>query len=757
MIQLGGAPSSPTSTLRPAAWWKEASAVVGGLLALTLFMTYPLARLLTRGLPGDLGDPLLNTWTLAWVTSRLPYGLQGVWDAPILYPYRHTLAFSEHLTGIAVLTAPVQWLSHNPVLAYNAAFLGSYVLAGAGMYILGRWLTGRRDAAWLAALAFAFHPYRTVHVAHLQVLVWGWMPIALWSLHRYFASGTTRPRWLAVFALAFLLQGLSNGYFLFFLALAVAIVLLFELRRCEHRVRAMGHLVAVAVVIAVLLAPAAFAYDAVRREYGLRRARDEIVMYSADVASYLQTTAKLHWWGAWLPRAPGERELFPGVTIPVLAGLVLLRRRDATRNDPRRLASLYAVMAVTGFLLSLGPEPRAWGRPLLASGPYDWLLRSLPGLDGLRVPARAAVMVYLALVALAAMGVGRLLARLPPRGAATATVLLALAIMGEGYGQVRVAPFPASPSGQARRAYAWLREAPAGGVIELPLGDWDRGWLLERELRYQYATLVHGKPIVNGFSGYDSPLRRYLYESPALSIREIPAVVEALRAVGVRYVLLHLSDYDDPQYAMALYEAFRALAGPEPGAAGRDPGRDASQVLEVVTFGRVVVFRLADWKAPWPAGAFACARRLERREFTVSVSDAPSRIDRMLDGDINTRWLSGRPQVGDEWIDIAFERPQPLALVRLEMADASGGDYPRELVVEGRPEGEAGSGGPHAPVTLYRGRTLPLMLLGLLREPARAPIEIPLPPISLSGLRLRQTGHAQPWFWSVNELVLCAR
>ena len=47
------------------------------------------------------------------------------------------------------------------------------------MYLLARELTGRRDAAFLAGLIFAFSPMRALHVSHLQVLAWGWMPIAL--------------------------------------------------------------------------------------------------------------------------------------------------------------------------------------------------------------------------------------------------------------------------------------------------------------------------------------------------------------------------------------------------------------------------------------------------------------------------------------------------------------------------------------------------------------------------------------------------
>ena len=100
----------------------EATCVIAGFVVLTLFMTYPLVHHLTDSLPGDLGDPLLNAWILAWDSERLLHGLQGFWDAPFFYPYARTLTYSEHLLGIAILVAPIQWLSDNLVLTYNPGF-----------------------------------------------------------------------------------------------------------------------------------------------------------------------------------------------------------------------------------------------------------------------------------------------------------------------------------------------------------------------------------------------------------------------------------------------------------------------------------------------------------------------------------------------------------------------------------------------------------------------------------------------------------
>ena len=69
------------------------------------------------------------------------------------------------MIGVAIFTAPLQWLSANPILVYNVAFIASFVQAGAGMYVLARELTGRRDAALIAALAYAFAPMRVAQFA----------------------------------------------------------------------------------------------------------------------------------------------------------------------------------------------------------------------------------------------------------------------------------------------------------------------------------------------------------------------------------------------------------------------------------------------------------------------------------------------------------------------------------------------------------------------------------------------------------------
>ncbi|MBI4476180.1 MAG: hypothetical protein HY654_03345, partial [Acidobacteria bacterium] len=128
--------------------------------AATVVMTWPVARGLTRDLPNDLGDPLLNCWILSWVADHLLQALRGdvtalgrVWHANIFYPEPYALAYSEHLAAQAIQILPVYAVTWNPILCYNLLFLSTFILSGLGMFLLVRALTADAVAA-LAAGAF---------------------------------------------------------------------------------------------------------------------------------------------------------------------------------------------------------------------------------------------------------------------------------------------------------------------------------------------------------------------------------------------------------------------------------------------------------------------------------------------------------------------------------------------------------------------------------------------------------------------------
>ena len=732
--------------MRAKAW--EAALVLFAFAGLTLIATFPLVLHLGRALPGDLGDPLFTSWLLGWDADRLRHGLHAFWDAPIFFPSRNTIAFAEHLLGIAVPIAPIIWLTGNPILAYDVAFLLTYVIAGAGMYLLAVELTGRRDAAFLAGLMFAFSPLRALHVSHLQVLAWGWMPIALWGLHGFLApltgsadtlkgSAYTRRSIfsLEVFVAAFTTQAFSNSYFLYYLAIAAAFVVVYELTArpasTADRLRALGALAVASAIILMCVGAVAWAYVSVRRQYGFRRPYDDWTMFSANVRSYVSAPATVRLWATWLhgDEFP-ERQLFPGLVTLIASAAALW-----PGPGRRRTAILYGALAATAILLSLGPEPAAWSYRVLPSGPYLWLARMVPGMDGMRVPARLGVVVLMALSVLAALGLARVLARLRPHARIVTVVLVGAVVFAEGWAvPLRMAPVDARGRPGDRGAYRWLAQQPQGAAIELPILE----WAIAPTLTYQYATLSHGHPIVNGYSGYGSPLQEFLggAASPLNDLDRVEDALDLLRAVGVRYVLVHPGDYADPNVGADTAAAIRA----HPRLASEEFRSDA-----------VVAFRLGDGDARHAdPSATPAGRRLRATDFHADASDAEDRLPLAFDGDGDTRWLTGRPQNGDEWIRIAFDRTRDVSAIELQTAARSFGDYPRELLVES-------AGGDGASRVLYQGPMLVPYGRTLAQGGPQPILVVSLPANRTRTLTIRQTGHARRWFWSIHELAILER
>lgn len=97
--------------------------VLRALLLFTILwagVTYPQVLRMHAGV-NDAGDPLLNTWALAWVAHQLPFAPAHVFDGNIFHPERRTLAYSETLLAPAIVGAPLLWLGTGPILVYNPA------------------------------------------------------------------------------------------------------------------------------------------------------------------------------------------------------------------------------------------------------------------------------------------------------------------------------------------------------------------------------------------------------------------------------------------------------------------------------------------------------------------------------------------------------------------------------------------------------------------------------------------------------------
>ena len=156
-------------------------------------------------MPHDLGDPLLTTWFVWWSGSQAVPLTAAWWNAPFFFPAAGVFGLSEHLLGLAPITAPIIALTGQPLIGHNVAFIATFVLSALGAHFLAYTLTRRHDVSIVAAVAFAFAPYRLPQAPHIQVLASFWTPVCLGALHRY--DQTANGRWAAAAAAAWVLQG----------------------------------------------------------------------------------------------------------------------------------------------------------------------------------------------------------------------------------------------------------------------------------------------------------------------------------------------------------------------------------------------------------------------------------------------------------------------------------------------------------------------------------------------------------------------
>ncbi len=482
-------------------------AILNFFLLLTGYLTWPLPVRMGDGLNTN-PDALLNLWALAWNYHILPADWPSYFDANIFFPRQDTLAYSEHLFGVALVAAPAYLLTGNVVFAYNFAVFLSFLLSGIGMYLLAKELTGNRWAGLAAGVVYAGAPYRFLQLLHVQLLSYHWFPFTFLFLYRFLRNG--RPRQIIAAAVFAILQILSCNYYAMYLALALAlfaIVVLLNARLFIDRRKLL--LMAVgAAVVALSALPFFLPYERNRVEQGYYRRYEDVLQFSAEPLDYLRPSSsnKVFHVG-YLPRQlRSEKALFPGFLVMGLGAVGFFASRGKKTADPskeerlhRVIRGFFFVLMISGFVLSLGPRLEIGETTIFL--PYEVLYRNVPGFQGLRVPARVTVLFLLGLAVLAGWGMTWLLEKTSRwrsgwQHGLGAALVLALVFEYQTYSLARFLP----PAPTIPPVYQWLATQPGEfGVLELPIHE---GEDITRESIYMYNSTAHWKHLANGFSGW---------------------------------------------------------------------------------------------------------------------------------------------------------------------------------------------------------------------------------------------------------------
>ena len=501
-------------------------------IGLAVLLRFPVLRNLRTSVPEDVGDPLLQTWQLAWGAHALTSSPADPWDANTFWPLERSLAFSDALLGYAPLGVLFGEGAQAGLVRYNVLFLLSYALAFTGAYALARQLGASRLASGAAGIGFAYAPWHFAQEGHLHVISAGGIPLALALLargHGYGRAGPVRPGLIVAgwavatwqVTLGFAL-GLQLAYLLLVLGVAFGGCWLLARRRATAQpltrslvLANLGGGLLFAGVSLLLARP----YLQVAQDHpGAARTLGDLELFSPPFRSYLTAPEDSWLWGelhAGLRDGlsfPPEMTLAVGGMLVVLAVTGLLSRGWPLR---RRLA----IAGGVGVLLVLGTGVQGpWGGRFT----YLPLFEHAPGFDGIRTPGRLVVPATLGLALLAAAGTDLLRTAARSNAAAGRGIgALALAlVLVESLGTTPVPEAPGLP--------AALRDAQ-GPLLVLPSDGFHDNWAM-------YWSSAGLYPIVNGNSGFTPAF----LEGIRQGTQSFPdaASVELLQQVGVRQVVL---------------------------------------------------------------------------------------------------------------------------------------------------------------------------------------------------------------------------
>ena len=527
--------NSPLLPVSPAPPHKRDGLALALFAALTLVMTNPLVLHLATAVE-DKQDALLNTWIIAWVGHALVTDPLHLFDTNIFYPYTNTLAFSEVLLPQGLLALPINLAFDNTVLGYNLVLLFSFFLAAYAMYLFVFDLTRHRGAALVAGTIFAFNPYNLGNLAQVQLLSFGWLPLALVFLRRTLGDSRFKIRDSFLFALFFALQSLASIYYAFLSGIAVAVYVIWffvtnRSLRFTFYVSRLTRLAFSAIIIAILVIPILLPYLQVQRELGFQRSVADNEQFSAMLKLYAEVSSQNVIYGNLLaPRPPIMAggypldNLFPGIIAIVLAIFAIVAAKH-------REKWFFFFLLIFAFLLSLGP--RLFIAPSLGTDitlPYRWLYDAVPLTHALRAPVRFDALVMLALAILAGMGVSRFTIY-----DLRFTILL-IPLIALEYLALPAANVTPVPTADAIPPYVrWLAKQPHGTILELPMLASAPDKPLD--LTTQYLSTYHWQNTPDGYSGFNPPRRGEI----AYEMQFFPdeRSIALLRALDVRYVISH--------------------------------------------------------------------------------------------------------------------------------------------------------------------------------------------------------------------------
>ena len=459
-----------------------------------------------------------------------------------------------------------------PVAAYNLVLLSGYVLSGASMYLLARYLGCTRLVSTWAGMVFVVFPWHLVRTPHASLTHLEGLPLLFVAL----VAAMRRPTLVRFGLVGLVTLGcwLIAGYIgsmAFVAACAFAIVVAFSMPWRRGALVAGGSIGA--ALGATLFVGFLSLLSGVGRGAGLHRVASDLAAYGLRPLELVVPAAgnlvgghwlRTFWEGRQHSSNPTETTNYLGLlTIALAVGWVVfaIRRRGLLGSRLGAVSAGLVAVFVAALAVALPSPVDVFGLSVPTPSRLVWAI-----IPAIRVPSRWVALAGTALVPLAALGLQAAWSGLTRRGRTQLATAVVAGAMVASF--LELAVNPARPRFRATvpPEYVSLQTAPAGIVAEYPLGfDPD-------ELFWQR---IYDRPFLGGVPegtpGQADDARRALVD-PAT-----PGTAAQLAFLGVTAMVTHPDTLD---YVSGTPYAPRESWGPGYALISRAP--DGTSVWKVV-------------------------------------------------------------------------------------------------------------------------------------------------------------------------------
>jgi hypothetical protein len=354
-------------------------------------------------------------------------------------------------------------------------------------------------------------------------------------------------------------------------------------------------------------------------------------------------------------------------------------------------------------------------------GPYIILYKYFPGFDGIRVASRFHIFTMFSISVLASFGVAYLSLRLSSVKRYFIISLIFLLVIME-YISIPIPLSAITVKEDIPQVYKWLSSQQGDfAITELPFPK--KNWQTCQKI---YYSTYHWHKLVNGYSGYSSPV--YLALRQRLMNLPFTNTIKDLEDLGVRYIIFHSRSYSKKEFESILTDISKLDKKIKFTGQFED-----DHVYELINRKRTNIAPISDEQPLIPL-YLECQVKSNRNHESAQNA---------IDGDFTTRWHSG-PQKPGVYFQIDMGKLNKVSGLSLHLGQ-SPSDYPRGYRVEVSNDGKGW-------LQVAEDMLNSPSIISYLRPMEEKQTIITFNEIEAKFIKITQTGKDPVYYWSIYEI-----